>query len=805
MAISKVVYGNDTLIDITDSTVDASNMLNGTVGYSSAGDRVVGNVTIPTVNNSTVTIQKNGTNVDSFTLNQSTDKTINITMAKGDVGLSNVPNVTTNNQTPTFSEATTRANIASGEKLSVIFGKIMKWFTDLKDLAFIAKDGNTTTYLRGDGTWQAFPSIPTVNNATLTIQKNGTTVKTFTANASSNVTCNITVPTKTSDITNDSNFVASSDLATVATSGSYNDLSNKPTIPTVNNATLTIQKNGTNVQTFTANASANKTANITVPTAVSELTNDSGYLSGTVPIENGGTNATTRLGALKNLTNQSVSTAATFFLTITNSWGKGGYTSVADAKTVLGLKDLAYIAKDGDSSTKYLRGDGQWIAFPTIPTVNNATLTIQKNGTTVKTFTANASSNVTCNITVPTKTSDITNDSNFVASSDLATVATSGSYNDLSNKPTIPTVNNATLTIQKNGTTVKTFTANASSNVTCNITVPTALSDLTDDATHRIVTDTEKSTWNAKASTSTATSSANGLMSSTDKSKLDGIRVRSCIVGQSGNTTSNPWFKFATLTASSANGDWIATFLVEDTYGAVTGNTVYSTNCAGIFRVRIRTGKNSNNKAIPQYCEMKFIAETGYVIDSTNTDDFLIVHQPADTENPIYELWTRIAYGYKGRRFTILDEGNRSNVYGSTFTLVGTGLGTGQSKVTEGYTRVYAISALNEILKWKDGGVASYGMDTSFSATGVREILIKGEISSSQYGPFFVEILILPEMLTTSGSNFRGGWHQASSSGGAIYFNVSKTSNGQINVSLLFGYLNNQDVSSYCAGTVYYR
>lgn len=54
----------------------------------------------------------------------------------------------------------------------------------------------------------------------------------------------------------------------------------------------------------------------------------------------------------------------------------------------------------------------------------------------------------------------------------------SGNYNDLSNKPTIPTVNNATLTIQKNGTTVNTFTANASSNVTANITVPTSFSDL---------------------------------------------------------------------------------------------------------------------------------------------------------------------------------------------------------------------------------------------------------------------------------------------------------------------------------------
>lgn len=43
------------------------------------------------------------------------------------------------------------------------------------------------------------------------------------------------VPTKTSELTNDSNFVTSGQLATVATTGNYNDLSNKPTIPTNNN------------------------------------------------------------------------------------------------------------------------------------------------------------------------------------------------------------------------------------------------------------------------------------------------------------------------------------------------------------------------------------------------------------------------------------------------------------------------------------------------------------------------------------------------------------------------------------------
>lgn len=43
------------------------------------------------------------------------------------------------------------------------------------------------------------------------------------------------------------------------------------------------------------------------------------------------------------------------------------------------------------------------------------------------------------------------------------------------------------------------------------------------DATHRFITDTERSTWNGKASTAVATQSANGLMSSADKKKLDDL------------------------------------------------------------------------------------------------------------------------------------------------------------------------------------------------------------------------------------------------------------------------------------------
>ena len=51
-----------------------------------------------------------------------------------------------------------------------------------------------------------------------------------------------------------------------------------PSQATVNNATLTIQKNGTTVQTFTANSATDKTANITVPTGMEDLSDSSSYV-----------------------------------------------------------------------------------------------------------------------------------------------------------------------------------------------------------------------------------------------------------------------------------------------------------------------------------------------------------------------------------------------------------------------------------------------------------------------------------------------------------------------------------------------
>lgn len=84
------------------------------------------------------------------------------------------PNGDSSTLTAAFTTATTRANIATGEKLSVLFGKIAKWFTDLGSLAFkstvsksdLAEDvqtsldkadsalqsaPNTTSLIKGDG------------------------------------------------------------------------------------------------------------------------------------------------------------------------------------------------------------------------------------------------------------------------------------------------------------------------------------------------------------------------------------------------------------------------------------------------------------------------------------------------------------------------------------------------------------------------------------------------------------------------------------------------------------------------------
>ena len=56
----------------------------------------------------------------------------------------------------TFTTASTRENIASGEKIGVILGKIRKYFADLKDSAFRSVANNLTTTSAGTSVLDAY-------------------------------------------------------------------------------------------------------------------------------------------------------------------------------------------------------------------------------------------------------------------------------------------------------------------------------------------------------------------------------------------------------------------------------------------------------------------------------------------------------------------------------------------------------------------------------------------------------------------------------------------------------------------------
>lgn len=131
-------------------------------------------------------------------------------------------------------------------------------------LGFVPDPGDvagTTKFLREDGTWQEVVTDNSdvekvisaalndldirilknkVNNGTLTIQKNGSTVASFDANAMNNVTANISVPTNTSELVNDSKLADDTEMKVV--SAALNDLDIR-----INN--LDIPEISTNIET----------------------------------------------------------------------------------------------------------------------------------------------------------------------------------------------------------------------------------------------------------------------------------------------------------------------------------------------------------------------------------------------------------------------------------------------------------------------------------------------------------------------------------------------------------------------------
>ena len=155
------------------------------------------------------------------------------------IGLDKVPNVATNDQTPTYSQNSSLSNITSGEKLSVSFGKIMKAIADL--ISHIGSKSNPHSVTKSQVGLDNVPNVAT-NDQQPTFAESGTRT---------NIASGETLSTLFGKI---KKFFA--DLKTVAFTGSYSDLSNKPT-SMQNPNSLTLTMNGLS-SSYNGSATASK-------------------------------------------------------------------------------------------------------------------------------------------------------------------------------------------------------------------------------------------------------------------------------------------------------------------------------------------------------------------------------------------------------------------------------------------------------------------------------------------------------------------------------------------------------------------
>ena len=210
-------------------------------------------------------------------------------------------------------------------------------------------------------------------------------------------------------------------LATVATSGSYNDLSNKPTIPS------SLPANGGNAATvggFTVgtNVPADAVFTDTVYTLPAATTDALGGVKV-------GTNISVSSGTI-SVANGSTSTKGVVKLSSSTS-----STSTSLAATASAVKAAYDLANGKQSPATTLSGYGITDAYTKTEVDNKVAGLVDSAPEALNTLNELAAA--------------LGNDANFATTiatqigtkantADLAKVATSGSYNDLSNKPTIP-------------------------------------------------------------------------------------------------------------------------------------------------------------------------------------------------------------------------------------------------------------------------------------------------------------------------------------------------------------------------------
>ena len=389
--------------------------------------------------------------------------------------------------------------------------------TQLIDLPFIIgnesggdvsqiKIGNIT-YDPVDGV-VTLPSYPSVNDGSLTIKRNGVTIQTFSADQAANVIADILVPTQVSQLVNDAGYTTNVGTVTEVKIGS---VSYPPT-----NGIVSIPEYPT------------------VPTKVSELINDSGYTSNTgtvttvkvgdTPYES--TDGTVNLPAYPTDTNthrpihmNDAEILGDNVVPLNLKSGNNVTLSNSGGNVTINAIDTTYESKAGveggtevslvTTGEKYywnhIGGGGGGdvssikiddtiydpvsgvVTLPSYPVVNNGSFTIQKNGTPIETFYANQSTDIIADITVPTKVSELTNDSGYVTTDRAVQIIQVGNIyhvpeNGLVVLPAYPTVNNGKLTIKRNSVDVCSFGANQSGIAIADIEVPTKVSELTNDA-----------------------------------------------------------------------------------------------------------------------------------------------------------------------------------------------------------------------------------------------------------------------------------------------------------------------------------
>lgn len=281
-------------------------------------------------------------------------------------------------------------------------------------------------------------------------------------------------------------------LAGIATSGSYNDLTDKPTIPA--SATVDSELSSTSV-----NPVQNKVINAALNSKA-----DSSALSAYLPLAGGACTGSV------SAPNFQTGTGATNYFQCRKFRGEG------DANTYYHAVDFGY---SGHDSVDFYEYDPNWRFYKcTTGTKSGAVLVgnINENGWnggavlsgTPTAPTAVAGTNTT---QIATTAFVQTAVSSKVSASALAAVATSGNYNDLTNKPTIP-----------GAYTLPYATSSVLGGVKIgnNISVSSGIISLSQA---NVISALGYTPSASDTTYGNATTTSSGLMSSTDKVKLNGI------------------------------------------------------------------------------------------------------------------------------------------------------------------------------------------------------------------------------------------------------------------------------------------